>query len=109
MPHVCFYTHTPERSRDCPRSLSKVLVAWQLLLPVLPSASPDRAGVVSSADIAATSGKTVDCIVTAERGRAQNHTTYYLTPKAVSQSWCRAGGYGFLRCLLEEEGQLGTR
>lgn len=80
------------------------MAATTLSLPPSPSA---RAVVVSTADIAATSGKTVDCIVTAERGRAQNHTTYYLTPKAVSQSWRRAGCRGFSRSLLEK-GELGT-
>lgn len=76
--------------------------------PVPPSASQGRAGG-STADIAATSGKTVDCIVTAERGRAQNHTTYYLTPKAVGQVLVSAelDVTGVSRCLLEEEGELG--
>lgn len=94
------YLHTPhtstltekQQTREV-KGLSKVPVRHGSYHPP-PCASlslPSQAGVASSVDIAATSGKTVDCIVTAERGRAQNHTTYYLTPKAVRQSWCRAG------------------
>lgn len=44
----------------------------------------------SIAEITATSGKTVGCIVNPQQGRAPNYTTYYLTPKG-GQSWRRVG------------------
>lgn len=66
-----------------PRPASLPAAWWPLPHTPRPS-QPGRR--LSIAEITATSGKTVGCIVNPQQGGAPNYTTYYLTPKG-GQSW----------------------